>query len=411
MHMVRGDDLAVFPFTTWGPARWDGHRVVCRPGLRGVLHRLPWLAVALTPMLILYFSFAPLLEALDRPLPAPGASPRLAELQESLRGTMSEDEWDALMREHEADMARKREEVRRENARIRGIIVQAGQVIGAVLLVLGALPAVSCLWRHVTIARDVNGALTVTSRGIIMPSRKTWPKGAFTSMEVSAHEVWRHDRRFGRYFGRWMHEGWRWKVCLAGVGGSWVEFWPYRQRAKPTGEALPGPVSALVQGLNALLGLSYGPPAVYEADSSHRTPTGRRMTMTSSEPRVVSSQTFSSLDEIPPELRERFGDAIERARQGASAEASAHVTVRGAQVTVRDQDGRAVTYDSLDDAPPEMRARLEEMMARARGGGGRAGASPQITITDSQGNTHTYASPDEMPPHVRALYDRMRRGH
>jgi len=60
-------------------------------------------------------------------------------------------------------------------------------------------------------------------------------------------------------------------------------------------------------------------------------------------------------------------------------------------------------YHSMDELPPDVRARVEEL----RDAGG-IGTSQTITFRDSSGNEQTYHSPDEMPPEIREIYEKAR---
>ena len=67
--------------------------------------------------------------------------------------------------------------------------------------------------------------------------------------------------------------------------------------------------------------------------------------------------------------------------------------------------GEKRVFNSLEEAPPEIRARIEAM----RAGGGDVQTRQAFTIRDASGQERTYHSVDEMPPEVRAIYDQVRR--
>jgi len=66
--------------------------------------------------------------------------------------------------------------------------------------------------------------------------------------------------------------------------------------------------------------------------------------------------------------------------------------------------GEKRVYNSLEEAPPEIRERIEAM----RAGAGDARTRQTFTIRDSSGQERTYHSVDEMPPDVRAIYEQIR---
>ncbi|MBN1341221.1 MAG: zinc ribbon domain-containing protein [Phycisphaerae bacterium] len=69
--------------------------------------------------------------------------------------------------------------------------------------------------------------------------------------------------------------------------------------------------------------------------------------------------------------------------------------------------GEERVYHSLDDVPPEIRERIEALRADASA----TGASQTFTFQDASGQTRTYHSVDEMPPDVREIYERIRKEH
>lgn len=79
---------------------------------------------------------------------------------------------------------------------------------------------------------------------------------------------------------------------------------------------------------------------------------------------------------------------------------------RTTTITARRKGG-----ESLENLPPEMRAKLEE--ALASGSGPRVHTSESVTFTfeDASGRKRTYHSVDDMPPDVRAIYERLREEH
>ena len=73
-----------------------------------------------------------------------------------------------------------------------------------------------------------------------------------------------------------------------------------------------------------------------------------------------------------------------------------------------DQTGEQHVYDCLDDVPPEIRQRIERMMADRKEETFGSGATSQYTFRDADGREQTYSSLDEMPPHVRELFQKHR---
>jgi len=70
---------------------------------------------------------------------------------------------------------------------------------------------------------------------------------------------------------------------------------------------------------------------------------------------------------------------------------------------VTEENGQRRVYHSLEEVPPEMRARIEEFQARAA-----AGQDKQtFTVTDASGKKRTYHSLDEVPPELRAVIEKV----
>ncbi len=84
--------------------------------------------------------------------------------------------------------------------------------------------------------------------------------------------------------------------------------------------------------------------------------------------------------------------------------ATRHVVQRSEQIEIVDErDGRRRVYHSLDEVPPEIREKIEAARARAR----PTTTRHTFTMRDASGVERTYDSIDDMPPEVRAIYERM----
>ena|SRR5437870_262133 len=66
---------------------------------------------------------------------------------------------------------------------------------------------------------------------------------------------------------------------------------------------------------------------------------------------------------------------------------------------VTEKNGERRVYHSLDEVPPEMRAKIEEFLTRETQGQ----ASQTIKVRDLSGREQTYHSLEELPPEMRAL--------
>lgn len=357
----------------WRVAHRDNYSLTYRPGVRALMGRLGWTLVAVVVAVIVHQSIAEL-----GPIRSGGAS---------------------QMSTQQASQAPARESrLREETARLDRVLTiahyAAQGAIGA-LLAFGILLPLSCFWSSVTLTRGMRGELVVRQRGVLLPSTRTWPKGAFGRMMIVASEtvLGRAARRH--------RAGYRWTVSLeAAGGGSSPEFCPHHQKTRPLEGQLPERVADLVGFLGEITGLPASAPVVVDwhgqGYGGYSTPIVRqRRTVSMGDP-VVTRQTFHSLDDMPEHLRGRAEELLARSREQGGTPQEEVVSTRQ-------------TFHSLDEMPPELRARVEKMM------GGEtdslaAESSQTITITDGDGTTRTYSSPDEMPPDVRAMFERMRRG-
>ena len=76
--------------------------------------------------------------------------------------------------------------------------------------------------------------------------------------------------------------------------------------------------------------------------------------------------------------------------------------IRTERYQVKDvQTGQIRTYTSLADVPPEIRAQIEEARQAAE-----RGAPAKISVKDASGTIKMYDSVDQMPPEIRAIYER-----
>jgi len=77
------------------------------------------------------------------------------------------------------------------------------------------------------------------------------------------------------------------------------------------------------------------------------------------------------------------------------------VTVKKLEI-VTEQDGERKVFHSLDEAPPEIRAKVQEVLAHPETGN-------TIVVQDKSGQERTYRSLEDMPPEMRVVIERMRR--
>ena len=229
------------------------------------------------------------------------------------------------------------------------------------LMFIGLYGPLSTLWQQVAIARDARGNLVVERRDII-PRRHTWPRGSFEHIAVRAEQLARNQGH-----GRYRPAGWRWQVALVPPGNidTQVVFWVGHDGERIDSDtSVPEKVAEFVQALEGLTGLPVREPAfvAFEDESHGRFKAGVRFSRHGVSPghTVHAETTFGSLDEIPSHLRPQAEALMAQARAKAAGRHWATGSYTATTYRVTGEDGVTRTYASLDEMPPEMRARMEQ---------------------------------------------------
>jgi len=226
------------------------------------------------------------------------------------------------------------------------------RILGGAVAALAALHAVSVLWQRVRIFRTGND-LHVQAFNLL-PGARSCPVSSLVGMNLLEQEV-RSSMKSG-----YRRLGWRWRVLLNSEA-SGFEFWCDHQRERSEVGNVPRRVAEFVYQLQRISGLSCPAPQTIEWRSGRQGAfrTGRRIE-TAGAP-VSSHREFHSLDEMPPDIRARAEAALSEMRtQGLTS-------MRQEQFTISDSDGNVRTYNSLEEMPPEVRRRIEVAREQARG--------------------------------------------
>ena len=329
------------------------------------------------------------------------AREQIAAVDQELRKLMTEAEWEAYQRKMQEalEVGRRENETRRQKTqtgldrlRLMALFVACG--IGGLAGFVGLVAPVSCLWSAIIIRPNAAGGLTVQHRGALLPTLRSWSKDQLNAMGVLATEM-----RAG-YRGLRRRIGYEWRVTLSDEYGlPLVEFRPDQQKERPMDGFLSERTAAFSKALTQMTGISCGAPAALDVGGPGVV-TNRRVFTTRGEPKLTR-RTFNSLDDLPPELRARAEQMLEQSRaEGRPIEQSIETSR---------------TFCSLDDVPEHLRPEVERLIGQAKeearcgGIGIQRSESHTITYRDSEGNVHTFDSPDAMPPEIRALYERSRR--
>ena len=117
-------------------------------------------------------------------------------------------------------------------------------------------------------------------------------------------------------------------------------------------------------------------------------------------------QVYNSSDEVPPDIQAKL-DAIRDRYRGAKTPGASTQTF-----TFRNESASEVkTYHSLDEALPDIQAKLDAIRDRYTGAKTLGVSTQTYTFRDeATGEVKTYHSLDEMPPEVRRFFENVGKG-
>ncbi|HEO71315.1 MAG TPA: hypothetical protein ENN80_08630 [Candidatus Hydrogenedentes bacterium] len=339
--------------------------VICRPGIASFVYRLIVTAIAVGICAGIYsWGGKSILSALFEHPPR-GIAPAEVPLpnEQALRETGAfEDAALARMRRENAErLARDRQ----RQARVDRVL---GYVLWPVLIfcgLAGVLAPISALWQGLYISSDMRRNLVVRQRGAFgLLKTRSRPLADVGSISTHVQEI-AYGRRAGRLY------RWRWLVSVmshqeAASPPFSLLFSVVEQGTRPGG--IGGPperVKSLLDGLEQVTGIQPAPSyEVSEVGPERRSGVTVQRLVRTDRPLVSKTRrTFQSRDEVPAELRPQ----VEAMR--AEAEQTGQAQYHSADMQVmryRDSTGRVVTATSLDELPPELRARFEEAISRAQ---------------------------------------------
>lgn len=324
--------VPIYNLRTWKLAAANEQRILYRPTWRTLFLRMQWTLVAG----LLLFALLYATQTFRKPLVAPTltieertfATQGEQAARDMLRDQVGPEEYERITREIERDRSvRAAEDIARleRQERLRQGIVLGINAVAGVLVALGVLPPVACAWARVAIEKSVRGEIGVRSRGVL-PRARQWPGDHFDRIVT-----WTMERYwFGRHRAVVGH-AWEWIVQLSPrgmpsmpyVGDAAIaseemgpQFLLDRQKHRPLEtERAPETVRAFVKALRALTDLPATPPQTVEVRLLRGWFRPRQVRRAEHSIEIPSSkqthtQTFNSIDEIPPELRERFAEML-----------------------------------------------------------------------------------------------------
>lgn len=210
----------------------------------------------------------------------------------------------------------------------------------------------SMLWQKVTIDLDYNSDLRVKYFEL-WPSTRVFPVAEMNAMAILAEEIIHYSRR--NHYTEF--EGWRWSVTLMGQNDS-VTFQVDMEETLPTKlERMTQRVNTFIQSLHHMTGVEPSAPGLVR-DRLETNFFGRRKStkqVVRTQPRVQSqSHTFQSLDEVPDHMRAQVEQLLQQSQQSGNGMATQQV------FHIRDANGIEQTYHSIEEMPPEIRAKFEQ---------------------------------------------------
>lgn len=373
--------VPIYNLRTWKLVAANEHRIAYRPTLLTFFLRLGWTLVAaflLTALLIATETFR-------EPIVAPDLTEEerrfVQEAEQSARDLLREqagaEDYERISRQIEQDRAARAAEstarLERQEGLRQGIVLGINIFAGAIIL-FGVWPPMACAWARVMIEKDLRNEICVRSRGIFLRKR-CWPQGHFDRIAT-----WTMERYwFGRHSAVVGH-AWEWIVQLSPRGlpsmpyvadaaiaseGMGPQFLIARQKHRPLeNERAPESVRAFVKALRALTDLPASPPQTVEVRLAHgwlRSKQIRRAEhpLTYNEPVITERREFRSIDEIPPELRARMAEML----QSGNVTRHADGTIEATSHTVKTIEGDEIDVN-WDQLPPEIREQIERLRGK-----------------------------------------------
>jgi hypothetical protein len=359
---------SAFAFADWNLHRNDETSLVYRPSLWTLVRRFAWTFVAVILLLATQYGYREMSGRLSTSDDTRSAPNNLAEAESidqmvedaraSLRATMTDSEWRDYEARESANRAHNQARIDAalaERAQMMEIVRYAALALTAALAALAILPPFLALIEQITVARDMRGNFVVTRRRLL--SRATvCPASTLTPFRVLVQGQLFRNRR----------PGYQWivttesDVARGGTGDAFAFYVDHSNHPPMPDQRLPERVALFVDGMQRLTGLPHEGPIVLESSTPQRSPFRVQTTINLDSGPSTRRQTFSSIDELPPELRGTIEAMM--AQTGSRPDRTIeHRVVTTQHITVEDADGNVRTFASPDEMPPDMRAIFEEM--------------------------------------------------
>jgi len=220
-------------------------------------------------------------------------------------------------------------------------VMLAAYVLLGVLAVMTPLTA---LWQRVAILGDGRGRLKVTAF-LLVP--RTYD---LATQNIGGIPLLVYEETIRYLRGRLRERiGWSWRAMLDD-GRNHLVFIVDRIKTKGDAGATPSRAIEFFKNLQAVSGKPALEPQLvtWGARRTNSYSTGFRQSVDLPPQRHSTRRVYRSLEEMPPELRAR---AEQMMRQGQA---------RQQRIVIRDAQGNERVYNSIDELPPDIRARFEQ---------------------------------------------------
>jgi len=357
----------VYYMPYWRVVQARRHRLVCRPSERTFLHLLGISGMALFLLVFITWSagfpWSADEEQKQAALALQGPERQaqienVRKLTEELKKNLSP----AKVAEIDRQQAKRQSELKNQldgySSGLRFIRAVDSIIHWFAFCALSAivvLPLVGYPLQRVIVERTADDEFVIRKRGLWQSTHR-WPLATFGQIVYTPEEEMANTYTIG----------WRWMVKLrvlpqvslengpSLVDDTEIAFYIDFVKHRPANDdPPPQSVKVLVKHLRRVTGIDTVARSTLGSDKWGFFGRRRRRTTTTtvtSEPEVTR-RVYNSLNEVPEYLCDRARQMLEKARHGDSA---VHQSVR---ITIRDSDGNEQTYHSLDDMPPEVRAR------------------------------------------------------
>lgn len=354
--------IPVYDIRTWRCVTATREELRFRPGLVTLLRRLFLAGLCALGIFMVEFTFRGAANtAPQTSLPAHGerrqeVSEDLARAFEAIRNSISEEEYQRLLAEADAGHTQRLAEMtaaRERSAHVERAFGLIRQPLLGVLATVGIMAVLSCLWNRLSVARNARGELEIFSFFL-------WPRTGYVSLAaLHGIQIFAVERLGKKRPMSPPDHHWEWIVKLVSTDGSPApQFHILRERRPPGMRGMgPAPVRELAQALHLMTDLPVSPPELINAQRAGGRGVVYDRSLNDLKVTPVRQETwnFSRNEEIPSEIRAQISGMT-----GNRTEVLPGGVTRSMrqEIVVTDEQGRSISYNSIDELPDDVRRRL-----------------------------------------------------